>query len=104
MSLSKAQRSRINRDNASRSTGPRTQLGKESSRMNTLKHGLRIEALALPGEDAAALRERLDWWNDSYRPTTPGEAELIEMAVTAGVQRRRSQRFLAAALTEQVRF
>jgi len=71
--------------------------------MNSLTHGLRIETLALPGEDADALRERLDWWNDYYRPTTPGEAELIEMAVTSGVQRRRSQRFLTAAVSEQVR-
>ena len=98
-----AERAAINRQNSKRSTGPKTDQGKSISKTNAIKHGLRIEALALPGEDADALRERLDEWNDFYRPATPGEAELIEMAVTASVQRRRSLRFLTAEQSDRVR-
>src|SRR4051794_11618437 len=100
--LSPAKRARINRNNARKSTGPRTEAGKRSASMNSYKHGLRAKSLALPTEDAALLQEKLAWWNGHYRPDTPGECELIEMAVTASVQRDRSRRYLTAALTEQV--
>src|SRR3954447_5731673 len=92
MAISKEQRRRINRQNATLSTGPRTEAGKKISSRNSFKHGLRIETLALPDEDAFELRDRLDQWNDFYRPATPGEAELIDLAVFASVQRRRCQR------------
>src|SRR3954454_10757145 len=100
--LSPAKRARINRNNARKSTGPRSEAGKISSSMNSYKHGLCMKKLALPVEDAALLQEKLAWWNEHYQPATPGECELIEMAVTASVQRDRSRRYLTAALTEQV--
>lgn len=40
-----------NRQNAKKSTGPRTQRGKEQVRYNALKHGLLAHAPVLPGED-----------------------------------------------------
>src|SRR3954468_15800494 len=70
--------------------------------MNSFKHGLCAKKLALPVEDAALLQEKLDHWVDHYEPATPGECELIAMAVTASVQRDRSRRYLTAALSEQV--
>src|SRR4051794_21492992 len=100
--LSPAKRARINRNNARKSTGPRTEAGKKSASLNSYKHGLCAKAIALPSEDAALLQEKLQWWNDHYAPETPGERELVEMAVTASVQRDRSRRYLTAALTEQV--
>src|SRR3954452_20083781 len=100
--LSPAKRARINRHNAQKSTGPRTEAGKKSASLNSYKHGLRAEKMALPVEDAALLEEKLAWWVEHYEPSTPGECELIEMAVTASVQRDRSRRYLTAALTEQV--
>src|SRR4051794_12167151 len=99
--LSPAKRARINRNNAQKSTGPCTEAGKKSASLNSYKHGLCAKAIALPSEDAALLQEKLQWWNDHYEPDTPGERELIEMAVTASVQRDRSRRYLTAALTEQ---
>src|SRR3954454_8218688 len=100
--LSKAERARINRNNAQKSTGPRTEAGKKSASLNSYKHGLCAKTLALPSEDAALLQEKLDHWVEHYEPATPGECELIEMAVSASVQRDRSRRYLTAALTEQV--
>jgi len=37
----KANRAEINRQNAKKSTGPKTQVGKMKTRMNGLKHGSR---------------------------------------------------------------
>jgi len=39
-----------NRANAQKSTGPRTDAGKQVSRANAIKHGLQAELLLLPGE------------------------------------------------------
>src|SRR3954452_9916948 len=100
--LSPAKRARINRHNAQKSTGPRTEAGKKSASLNSHKHGLCAKSLALPSEDAALLEEKLRSWVEHYQPATPGECELIEMAVTASVQRDRSRRYLTAALSEQV--
>ena len=46
-----------NRENAKRSTGPKTEVGKAAVRLNALKHGLLSLQILLPGEDAAALAE-----------------------------------------------
>ena len=55
MSLTFAQRSEINKANASHAKGPSSPQGKRISRANSMKHGLRAELLALPTEDPAAL-------------------------------------------------
>ena len=67
-----------NKANAKRSTGPKSQLGKTRSRLNSWKHGLTAETLIIGGEDEArfkelraelmqqhdrSLRWRLSWWN-----------------------------------------
>ncbi|MBV8265569.1 MAG: hypothetical protein JO252_04405, partial [Planctomycetaceae bacterium] len=64
MALSDDQRREINRKNSQQSTGPRTAAGKEKSKLNGLKHGLRAATLVLPGEDPEALEHRLDAWTD----------------------------------------
>jgi hypothetical protein len=51
-----------NRRNAQRSTGPRGLLGKATSRLNAVRHGLRSSELLMPGESAdefCALREAM---------------------------------------------
>ena len=46
-----------NRQNALKSTGPKTPEGKAAVRHNALKHGLLAEQELLPDEDEDALRE-----------------------------------------------
>ena len=46
-----------NRENAKRSTGPRSRAGKANVRYNAMKHGLLAEAALLPDEDEATFRE-----------------------------------------------
>ena len=46
-----------NRNNAKKSTGPRTEQGKAASSQNALKHGLLARDAVLPGEDPAELTD-----------------------------------------------
>ena len=56
------------------------------------KHGLKIETLALPGEDPAELRALLDQWYDAYQPVSPAECHLVDMAVYDLIRIRRCRR------------
>jgi hypothetical protein len=64
-----------NRDNAQRSTGPKTQEGKQTASRNATRHGLTGTQIVMPGEDASAYEELRQGLHQSYRPA--GEAELI---------------------------
>src|SRR3954451_6518386 len=86
MAISAERRSQINRDNAKKSTGPRSPAGRERASRNAAKHLLRAEELAFDDADAALLRDTLPWWSDSYVPETPAEVEFINIAATASVQ------------------
>jgi hypothetical protein len=102
MALSPEEISRINRQNAARSTGP-SEAGKRKSRMNSTVHGLTATKVILPNESEEEIQTLMDEWTDHYRATSPGRRELVERAVTATLHHRRSKRYLAAALREQVR-
>jgi len=103
MPLTPEERAEVNRKNAAKSTGPRTEAGKAASRRNALKHGLRAEALALPNEDPAAVAARGDAWNDYYRPESPAAQHLVNACVAATLLSDRCQRYHDAALARQVR-
>jgi hypothetical protein len=51
-----------NRRNAQKSCGPRTEEGKNRSKLNAVKHGLRAATLVLLDEDAQALEDRRAEW------------------------------------------
>jgi hypothetical protein len=68
-----------------------------------LKHGLRAEEFALPGEDQEALKQLTDEWVDYYEPRSPGERALVDRCVYATLQAKRCARFHAEAVAEQVR-
>ncbi len=103
MALTAEERAAINRQNASKSTGPKTDAGKASSRRNALKHGLRAEALALPNEDPAAVAARADAWNDYYRPQSPAAHHMVNACVDATLLSDRCRTYHEAALAKQVR-
>jgi hypothetical protein len=48
---------RANRQNARKSTGPKTPEGKAVARLNALKHGLLSQQILLPNEDEASLMQ-----------------------------------------------
>jgi hypothetical protein len=76
--LTKAERTEINKENAKKSTGPRTAAGKKNSSFNALKHGLTARTVLLPAEDAAALAARQQHLVDAFQPRNSVELAVIE--------------------------
>jgi hypothetical protein len=68
-----------NRENAKKSTGPRTEAGKQRSRQNSVKHGL-TAGVVISEELRELAEERIKSWTRSMRPQTEPEAWLIERA------------------------
>jgi hypothetical protein len=67
MAVSEKQRL-ANIRNAQKSTGPKTQEGKQASRANALKHGLSGEGVVLPQKMAQAVEQRLASWLPLLKP------------------------------------
>jgi hypothetical protein len=82
-----------NRVNAQRSTGPKTQQGKEKSKFNAVKHGLTaryfpavIQVGTAEGEQFEAVRADL---YDHYQPVGPIEELVLEKIITEYMRYRR---------------
>ena len=74
-------RARINRANATHSTGPRTEAGKQRSSQNALRHGLTAATVVLPSEDPAQYEAHRRQFFDEYQPATPTETQLVQELV-----------------------
>ena len=85
-----------NRLNALRSTGPRTEEGKASSRINALRHGLTATKIALPGENEAQYEELRAGLLAEYAPTTLAEEILVDRLAGFVWRHRRVPTFEAA--------
>jgi hypothetical protein len=77
---------KANRQNALKSTGPKTPEGKDAVRLNALKHGLLSQQVLLPGEDAEALRELGESLRAELQPEGAME-EFLVYRVTAACWR-----------------
>ena len=76
-------RADINRANAQKSTGPRTEAGMARSRLNALTHGLTSrDVLILPGEDPSALQRLHDGICQQLVPRGTLEIELVDTIVS----------------------
>ncbi len=74
-------RSRINRENAAHSTGPRSPEGKVASSRNSLQHGLASGQIIVPGEDPSQFEALLHDLLAEHQPSTTTEELLVrEMA------------------------
>jgi hypothetical protein len=78
-----------NRQNALKSTGPKTPEGKNAVRLNALRHGLRSKEILLPGEDEQALRELDEYLRAELQPVGELENLLIDRVVAAYWRLRR---------------
>ena len=77
-------RATINRENSQLSTGPRTEVGKQRSSENSLKHGLTSRTPVLRSEDPVAYQRHCRGFHEEYQPKTPTEIQLVqELADTA---------------------
>ena len=66
-----------NRENALKSTGPRTPEGRAAVRLNSLTHGLTAKTLVLPGESEEDFGSLLDSLAAEHDPITPTEQALV---------------------------
>ena len=89
-----------NRLNAMKSSGPRTEEGKASSRMNALRHGIDARLVVIPGEDPEELVDLARDYRHQFRPNGPEQEFLVETLVNADWLRRRYMR-LEAEITNQ---
>ena len=80
---------RANRQNALKSTGPKTSEGKAAVRQNALKHGLLSQEVLLPGEDEAALKELGECLRAELQPVGELENLLVDRIIAAHWRLRR---------------
>jgi hypothetical protein len=102
MSLSKSERSAINKANAAKSTGPVTDAGKNISKRNSTKHGLTAKQITLPDDDPAVVQALLDEWHADFRPRNAAEKHLVEQCAYAALLQNRVARAHCAAVADQV--
>jgi hypothetical protein len=71
-------RTLINRENARKSTGPKTDAGKKRSSLNALRHGLTAQVVVLPCEDLAAYDRFTKAFHDELKPVGMLETQLTQ--------------------------
>jgi len=98
--LAAAQRAATNRENASKSTGPRTPEGKAASSKNRLAHGLCSSSLILHGETQADFDELRQQIHTTFAPATPEETLLADQLVEATWRLNRARRVENEALNQ----
>ena len=67
-----------NRQNARKSTGPRTEEGKAAVSLNSVTHGLRARRAVMLLEDRADFQQLCKDLFEEFQPMTPTEAHLVE--------------------------
>ena len=74
-----ADRAAINRANAQHSTGPRTEAGKQRSRLNALRHGLTGQTVVLPEDDLDKYQKLNQEYFTHCKPKGPIEMQLVQV-------------------------
>jgi hypothetical protein len=90
--MTSAKKTQANRQNALKSTRPKTPEGKASVRHNALKHGLLAQEILLPEEDEEVLREMDERLRAELRPEGEMEDLLVEQIVATQWRLRRMRR------------
>ena len=91
-----------NRRNSQKSTGPRTEQGKQRSSLNATKYGIRAETLVLPGEDPQVLDDRRAAWRACLLPGDDVEERLVDDAVVYTWQQDRARRAQAKRINANI--
>ncbi len=72
-------RAESNRENAQKSTGPKTEEGKRRSSLNGIRHGLTGQVIVLPVEELHEFERFVNtFWSD-YKPQGALESQLVQM-------------------------
>ena len=89
---------RANRANAQRSSGPRTEAGREIAKMNALKHGLAAKQLVIQNEDPAALDALRADLIAEHQPVGQTESLLVEDLAVCWWRLQRARKYETEAL------
>ena len=81
-----------NRQNAQKSTGPRSAEGKAASRFNALKTGIDAQAQVIPGEDPEQLEDLVAAYQERFSTATPERRLLVDTLVNCEWLLRRLSR------------
>ena len=93
-----------NRENAKKSTGPRTAQGKRRSSRNSLKHGLLARDAVMVGEDPAEFDRLFQEFEEVIYPKNALEFSLVRQVTDAEWRLRRISRLEAGYLTDNYGF
>jgi hypothetical protein len=85
-----ADRAAINKTNAQKSTGPRTEGGKQRSRLNAFRHGLTGHTIVLPAEDQAVYQRHSQSFLDDCGPKGAIETQLVQSLIDSSWQLNRA--------------
>ncbi|MGD0302183.1 MAG: hypothetical protein ABSE86_34315 [Bryobacteraceae bacterium] len=94
-------RAAINRANSQKSTGPRTETGKQRASLNALRHGLTARTAVLASEDPAAYESHCLQFFDEYQPANSTETQLVQEVADTSWRLKRIP-ILEAALFAEV--
>jgi hypothetical protein len=87
-----AKQAAANRGNAKLSTGPKTDEGRERSKMNALKHGLTAEAIVISAERAEDFADFGNAMFEDCAPVGALECMLVERLIVCAWRLRRAVR------------
>jgi hypothetical protein len=91
-----------NRRNCQKSTGLRTEAGRNRSKLNALVHGCRANTLVLPTEDPALCEERSHTWRLRLKPRNSAEEYMVDRMASLAWKGERIDRAQMAQLTKRV--
>ena len=91
-----------NRENAKKSTGPRTSDGKRKSRRNAVRHGLTAETVIDVLEEAADYEALAAAINADFRPATNFELQLVSRLISLLWRLRRATAIESGLLALEV--
>lgn len=90
--MTKSPRTLANRENAKKSTGPRSEAGKAIVARNGCHHGLSGSFCVLDHEDASEFQTTLDQYRSDFNPETTDETFLVEHMVQSRWNLARARR------------
>jgi hypothetical protein len=93
-----------NRRNALKSTGPKTERGRERARLNALRHGMTAKQLVARDEDFGDFARFNEELRGTLAPTDPVEEQLVERIVVSAWRLRRLWRAEAGVIQVQQRY
>jgi len=100
--MSTEKQTNSNRDNAKKSTGPKTPEGKAIASQNAVKHGFFAKNDVISGEDLAAYESHRQDIYDEFAPLTPSESVLTQRIATLTWRLMRADRLQTTVINTLV--